>query len=84
MPDRRLLFWVAQIHDIMLNVGGNIIIFLDTLFQNVSGDLMQTSFRVVDVEAVFTNRFYFKRMAFTTYHHSKYTLINGFAHARKT
>ena len=37
----------------------------------------------VKVEAVFTNRFYLN-MPFTTFHHSKYTLINGFAHARKT
>ena len=67
----------------MLNVSKNIILFLDTHFQNVSGNLMQISFWEVKVEAVFTNRFYLN-MPFTTFHHSKYTLINGFAHARKT
>ena len=58
----------------------NVIIFLDTYFKNVSGDFMQISFRVVEVEAVFAKRFYLN-MPFTTYHHSKY---NGSAHARKT
>ena len=42
---------------------------------------MQISFRVVEVEAA--NRFYLN-MPFTTYHHSKYTLITGCPHARKT
>ena len=67
----------------VIDVGKNIIIFLDTHFQNVSGNLMQISFWEVKVEAVFTNRFYLN-MPFTTFHHSKYTLINGVAHARKT
>ena len=42
---------------------------------------MQISFRVVEVEAA--NRFYLN-MPFTTYHHSKYTLITGCPHTRKT
>ena len=67
----------------VIDVGKNIIIFLDTHFQNVSGNLMQISFWEVKVEAVFTNRFYLN-MPFTTFHHSKYTLITGCPHARKT